>query len=314
MVSDDGAFDHSITEAATQLVIATKLSAFAAQAVSRQCPWEPDNDIVGLDEMWSTEDLPDPVSVYHRVSRAFLEGIADLLSGLTLSLQKGRPLLVSTANLARSIHEYSSRAAFLTDPNLPVNERLVRAAVMINDGFDNVGGKDPKAHDQVKFTASPFYDWYDTKGRGLTDRAKKFSKYVRSVEIFAETLGVAYQEPVYKELSNFAHGNGPALLGLYDAALRPDVDGPKWSAIDSFGRVFYALDCALVATRQVSHFTDPTDQRLIKEILPYLANAGGLCDLRPDALIVVTDMQKRLALSQWQHCTTMLEEARDMEK
>jgi len=314
MMDGNGDFDHLLKDAADQLVLATRLCAFAAQGTSRRRAWEHGDAIAALDKLWGTAELPDPVTVYQRVFRAFLEGIGDLLTGLALSLQAGSPLLVSTATLARSVHEYSSRTAFLTDPDLPVDERLCRAALMINDGFDHAGGKDPTVAGQVKTTATPFYDWYHARGRDLTGRAKKFSKYVRSAEIFAKTLGSAYQEPVYKDLSNFAHGNGPTVLSLFDASTRPDVDGPGWNAINAFGRVFYALDCAMVAIRQVGYFADPSDQRLLSEILPYSAGAIGLGDLRPAALAAEAESRTRLALGQWRRCIGILEQARDVEK
>ena len=314
MVGEGRDIRGRLAEGVKHLTLAAKLPAVGAEAVAGQRGWEPGNDIAELNATWATEKLPDPVTVYHRVSRAFLEGVGDLLSGLTLALQGGQPLLVSIASLARPVHEYSSRAAFLTDPKVAVNDRLARVAIMINEGFDNAGGKNPKAHDQVKATASPFYDWYNTRGPDLTDRVKKFSKYLRSDAVFAETLGTAYQEPVYNDLSNFAHGNGPAVLALYDAALRPDVDGPAWSAVNSLGRVFYALDCALHATRKVNHFTDPNDQRAVSAILPYLAELEELGAVRPDALLAIADTQRLFAQSHWKHCCALLVEARDAEK
>lgn len=290
-----------INDASTQVRGALIFAVIAVQAASFQRYYEPGYDLAKLDDDWSTDELKHPVSMYHQISRAFLEGIGDLLTGLILALQTGQPLLASTASLARPVYEYSSRAVFLTDRQLGVKERLGRAAALINEGFDRTGAKSPTASDIITSMSAPFYRWYGKASERWTDRPKK-RKYAPSPEILAETLGAAYRTSTYSVLSDYTHGNGPALLGLAQAALRPEIDGPATNAVAALGWAVHAVECAVVATRSVSHFTDPADRRPISELVPYRSDAAEMHHLDVADLLKITESQRKIAQGRVQHC------------
>ncbi|QKT06477.1 hypothetical protein HUN08_04190 [Gordonia sp. X0973] len=296
MNESDEFLDAYIT-ATNWTALATEASALIAQAISFQQGYEPDGDIAELNREWRTESIPNPVTVYHETYRALLQGIGDLMIGLRPALQIGSlPLLVTTAALTRSVCEYSSRILYVADHEQPLEVRLGRMGSMLYSGFDSAGGRNPRSPDNMRTTAEEFYDWYAT----TNPRLQGGRQFDPSEETFAKTLGKVYQSNMYRLISDYTHGNGAAILAIHQAtnngrllALR------RYVAANSVSRVFYALDCAFLASRTALHFTDPTDTRTVSDILDYLNLDSEFTSLTPTDLLALAESETQQAKANW---------------